>query len=80
MNLACQCAPLQIDSDSATFVVPVSSSQGYRTLFAAGQDYSHIELQQPATPIYSLSVEFSLPGGDSPNMTDEWFIVLSLTY
>ena len=50
------------NSDSATFVVPCSSSQGFRSLHAAESAFNRIEIQSPAQPIYSLNVEIGLPG------------------
>ena len=67
-------------ADSGSFVVPVNSAQGFRTLHRSESDFNHIEVQQPANPIYSLTVEVSLPGGGRPNMTDDWFIVIGLSY
>ena len=68
------------NSDSVSFIVPVNSSQGYRTLHRAESDFSRIEVQQPATPIYSLTVEVSLPGGQRPGLQDEWLLLVGLHY
>ncbi len=68
------------NSDSATFVVPVSSSQGFRSLHAAESAFNRIEIQSPAQPIYSLNVEIGLPGGGRPNMTDEFVLIIGLEY
>ena len=68
------------NSDSATFIVPVNSAQGFRTLHRAESDFSRIEVQQPATPIYSLTVEVSLPGGQRPGLVDEWLLLIGLHY
>ena len=68
------------NSDSATFIVPVNSAQGFRTLHRAEIDFSRIEIQQPATPIYSLTVEITLPGGQRPGLQDEWLLLVGLHY
>ena len=68
------------DSDASTFLIPVNSSQGYRTLHRAESDFSRVEVQQPATAIYSLSVEVTLPGGQRPGLTDDWFVLVGLSY
>ena len=67
-------------SDSSSFVVPVSSSQGFRSLHAAESAFNRLEIQSPAQPIYSLNVEIGLPGGGRPNMTDEFLLILGLEY
>ena len=63
-----------------TSAIPVNSSQGFRTLHRAESDFSRIEVQQPATPIYSLTVEVSLPGGQRPGLVDEWLLLIGLHY
>ena len=68
-----------VNSDSATFIVPVNSAQGFRT-HRAESDFSRIEVQQPATPIYSLTVEVSLPGGERPGLDSEWLVLVGLSY
>ena len=68
------------DSDASTFLIPVNSSQGFRTLHRAESDFSRIEIQTPATPIYSLTVEVSLPGGQRPQLQDEWLMLVGLHY
>ena len=68
------------NSDSVSFIVPVNSSQGYRTLHRAESDFSRIEIQTPATPIYSLTVEVSLPGGQRPGLDNEWLLLVGLHY
>jgi len=67
-------------ADSSSFVIPVNSAQGFRTLHKAESDFNHIELQTPSNSIYSLTVEVSLPGGGRPFMTDDWFLVIGLSY
>ena len=68
------------DADASTFLIPVNSRQGYRTLHRAESDFSRVEVQQPATAIYSLSVEVTLPGGQRPGLTDDWFVLVGLSY
>ena len=68
------------NSDSATFIVPVNSAQGFRTLHRAESDFSRIEIQTPATPLYSLTVEVSLPGGQRPGLDSEWLMLVGLHY
>jgi len=67
-------------SDGASFVIPVNSAQGFRTLHRGETDFSHIVLQQPATDIHRLTVDLRLPGGVRPNIQEPWFFVLELTY
>ena len=67
-------------SDSSTFVIPVNSPMGFRTIHRAESDFSRIEIQQPATPIYSLTVEITLPGGQRPQLQDEWLLLVGLYY
>ena len=66
--------------DDSTFIIPVNSAQGFRTLHKAGADFSHVSVQQPANEIQTLTVELSLPGGIRPGLTNDWFAVLGLTY
>ena len=67
-------------SDGATFVIPVNSAQGFRTLHRGESDFSHIILQQPASDIHQLSVSLRLPGGGRPLIREPWFFVLELEY
>ena len=53
---------------------------GFRTLHRAESDFSRIEIQTPATPIYSLTVEVSLPGGQRPGSSSEWLMLVGLHY
>ncbi len=69
-----------VNNDSSTFIVPVNSAQGFRTLHRAESDFSRIEIQTPATPIYSLTVEITLPGGQRPGQQDEWLLLVGLRY
>ena len=68
------------NSDSSTFVIPVSSAQGFRSLRASESAFNRIEIQSPAQPIYSLNVDIGLPGGGRPNMTDEFVLIIGLEY
>ena len=68
------------NANSGTFVVPVNSAQGFRTLYRAESDFSRVEVQQPATPIYSLTVKITLPGGERPGLLDEWLLLIGLHY
>ena len=68
------------NADSYTFAIPVNSAQSFRTLHRAESDFSRVEVQQPATPIYSLTVEVSLPGGQRPGLQDEWLLLVGLHY
>ena len=68
------------NADSATFVIPVSSAQGFRSLHAAESAFNRLEIQSPAQPIYSLNVEIGLPGGGRPHMTDEFVLIIGLEY
>ena len=68
-----------MNSDSSTFVIPVSSAQGFRSLHAAESAFNRISIQTPAAPIYSLNVEIGLPGGGRPNMQDEFVLIIGLS-
>ena len=68
------------NADSYTFSIPVNSAQGFRTLNRAESDFSRVEVQQPATPIYRLTVEITLPGGERPGLVDEWLLLVGLHY
>ena len=67
-------------SDGATFVIPVNSAQGFRTLHRAENDFEAIALQQPAADIHRLTVDLMLPGGARPSIQEPWFFVLKLEY
>ena len=67
-----------VNIDSSTFVIPVSSAQGFRSLHAAESAFNGIEIQTPAAPIYN--VEIGLPGGGRPNMQDEFVLIIGLNY
>ena len=66
--------------DGSTFVIPVNSAQGFRTLHKAESDFGHITLQQPAADIHRLTVDLMLPGGARPSIQEPWFFVLELKY
>ena len=66
--------------DDSTFIIPVNSAQGFRTIHKAGTDFSHVTVQQPAQEIQLLHVDLGLPGGYRPGLTNDWFCVLGLTY
>ena len=69
-------------SDGATFVIPVNSAQGFRTLHRAESDFECIALQQPAADIHRLTVDLMLPGGAHSSIQEpsRWFFVLKLEY
>jgi len=67
-------------SDSCTFIVPVNSAQGYRTIHRAETDFSHVAIQQPASDIHELTVRLMLPGGGQPLIADPWYFILELQY
>ena len=66
--------------DGASFIIPVNSAQGFRTLHRGESDFSHIALQQPASDIHRLSVDLRLPGGSRPSIQEHWYFVLELKY
>ena len=76
-GLACRTADAQ---DGCSFIIPVNSAQGFRTLHRAESDFGHIALQQPAADIHRLSVDLLLPGGARPAIAEAWFFVLQLLY
>ena len=66
--------------DGSTFVIPVNSAQGFRTLHKAESDFGHVVLQQPAADIHRLTVDLLLPGRARPSFQELWFFVLELKY
>ena len=67
-------------SDSSTYIIPVNSAQGFRTLHKAESDFGHVVLQQPSSDIHRLTVDLLLPGGARPSIQEPWFFVLELKY
>ena len=68
------------NQDGSTFVIPVNSAQGFRTLHKAESDFGHVVLQQPAADIHRLTIDLLLPGGARPSIQEHWFLVLELRY
>ena len=68
------------DGDSATFIVSVDSAQGFRTVHREKSDYPEVALQQPSCDISQLNVSIFTRGGTPAGLTNDWFIVLGLTY
>ncbi len=68
--------------DGSSFVIPVNSAQGFRTLHRAESDFSHshIVLQQPTADIHRLTVDLMLPGNSRPLISEPWYFVLELKY
>ncbi len=67
-------------SDSGNFVIPVNSAQGFRTLHRAEKRLQPRRGPAARNPIYSLTVEVSLPGGQRPGLQDEWLLLIGLHY
>jgi hypothetical protein len=68
------------NQDGASFVIPVNSAQGFRTLHRAESDFGSVSLQQPAADIHRLTVDLMLPGGTRPSILEPWFFCLELKY
>ena len=68
------------NQDGASFVIPVNSAQGFRTLHRAESDFGSVSLQQPAADIHRLTVDLMLPGGTRPAILEPWFFCLELKY
>ena len=68
------------NQDGASFVIPVNSAQGFRTLHRAESDFSHVSLQQPAADIHRLTIDLMLPGNTRPLISEPWYFVLELKY
>ena len=68
------------ESDSSTWIVPVDSAQGYRSIFREASDYAELALQQPSMDISSLNVSIYTRGGTPAGLGNDWFLVLGLAY
>ena len=68
------------NQDGASFVIPVNSAQGFRTLHRAESDFGSVSLQQPAADIHRLTIDLMLPGGTRPSILEPWFFCLELKY
>ena len=82
-----RCAQLGISVRAAaggtgcTFVVPVSSQPGYRSLHGAENEFSHrVSLQQPAEEFSRLDFQVLVRGGGPAGLTDESYYILEITY
>jgi hypothetical protein len=67
-------------TSGGTFVVPVSSAQGYRTVHRAESEFDSILLQEPAGQLDRLDVSLALHNGAAPGLTHDWHLVLGLEY
>ena len=64
-----------------TFVVPVSSQPGYRSLHGAENEFSHrVSLQQPAEEFSRLDFQVLVRGGGPAGLTNESYYILEITY
>ena len=64
-----------------TFVIPVSSQPGYRSLHGAENEFSHrVSLQQPAEEFSRLDFQVLVRGGGPAGLTDESYYILEITY
>ena len=68
------------ESDGSTWIVPVDSAQGYRSIFREASDYAELALQQPSMDISSLNVSIYTRGGTPAGLGNDWFLVLGLAY
>ncbi len=66
--------------DGASFVIPVNSAQGFRTLHRSESDFSSVSLQQPSVDLHRLTVNLMLPGNTRPAIQEPWFFCLELKY
>ena len=64
-----------------TFVVPVSSQPGYRSLHGAENEFSHkVTLQQPAEEFSRLDFQVLVRGGGPALLDTESYFVLEISY
>ena len=64
-----------------TFVLPVSSQPGYRSLHGAENEFSHrVSLQQPAEEFSRLDFQVLVRGGGAAGLTDESYYILEIFY
>ena len=64
-----------------TFVIPVSSQPGYRSLHGAENEFSHrVSLQQPAEEFSRLDFQVLVRGGGPAGLTDESYYILEISY
>ena len=64
-----------------TFVIPVSSQPGYRSLHGAENEFSHrVSLQQPVEEFSRLDFQVLVRGGGPAGLTDESYYILEITY
>ena len=64
-----------------TFVVPVSSQPGYRSLHGAENEFSHkVTLQQPAEEFSRIDFQVLVRGGGAAGLTDESYYILEISY
>ena len=82
-----RCAQLGISVRAAaggtgcTFVVPVSSQPGYRSLHGAENEFSHkVTLQQPAEEFSRLDFQVLVRGGGPAGLTEDLYMILEISY
>ena len=64
-----------------TFVIPVSSQPGYRSLHGAENEFSHrVSLQQPAEEFSRLDFQVLVRGGGPAGLTEDSYYILEITY
>ena len=64
-----------------TFVVPVSSQPGYRSLHGAENEFSHkVTLQQPAEEFSRLDFQVLVRGGGPAGLTEDSYYILEISY
>ena len=64
-----------------TFVVPVSSQPGYRSLHGAENEFSHkVTLQQPAEEFSRLDFQVLVRGGGPALLDTESYFILEISY
>ncbi len=68
------------ETDSSTWIIPVDSAQGYRSIFRESSDYAEVCLQQPSSDISTLDVRIMTRGGAPAGLGNEWFLVLGVSY
>ena len=68
-------------ASGCTFIVPVSSQPGFRSLHGAENEFSHKDaLQQPAEDISRLDVQILVRGGAAAGLTDESYYIIEISY
>jgi len=68
-------------SSGTTFIIPVNSQPGYRSLFGSQNEFLYsANLQQPSDDISRLDFQILKYGGAAAGMTTDSYYVIELSY